>query len=366
MKNIIAVLLLLCATVAYGANTAAVQTLYTMPDEREAHEATWLVWPHQYQYGKTYAKRLEPTWVAMAKALSESERVNIVVYDDELEQSVRALLEKARVDMSMVEFFTYPTDDVWVRDNGPVFVRDKKGELFIQDWGFNGWGRKTYYSHDNTLPTKLAQELQVPVVDLNDLMVNEGGAVELDGAGTLMATRSAILNDNRNPDMTQQEAESIFSRYLGVKHFIWLDGIAGLDLTDMHVDGFARFANGTTMVNLSPNDLVEWGLPEEDVDTLYQAKNANGKPYRHVELPMTARNVVTTYGKNLGYKGSYVNYYVANTVVLVPNYKDKNDKIANQIIAGLYPNRKVVGIDVRNLYANGGMIHCVTQQQPLP
>jgi agmatine deiminase len=151
---------------------------------------------------------------------------------------------------------------------------------------------------------------------------------------------------------------------LGVTNFIWLDGVAGLEITDMHIDGFARFGNSTTIVTMPQADLLNWELKQADIDRLYAAKNKNNVPYTFLKLPLTQNNVTTTYGKNLGYKGSYINYYIANKKILVPNYNDPNDAVANAQIQALYPARVVVGIDVRNLYANGGMIHCVTQQQP--
>jgi agmatine deiminase len=202
------------------------------------------------------------------------------------------------------------------------------------------------------------------VIELNDIIINEGGSVEIDGYGTLMACKSSILNDNRNPGMTQAQAEEIFAKYLGATNFIWLDGQAGLEITDQHIDGFARFGNSKTIVTMSKQDLLNYDVKPADIIKLYQAKNKEGKPYEYLKLPIAKNNVITTYGKNLGYKGSYVNFYIANTKVLVPIYNDPNDQIAIQKIQTLYPNRKVVGIDCRNLYANGGMIHCVTMQQP--
>ena len=155
-----------------------------------------------------------------------------------------------------------------------------------------------------------------------------------------------------------------FEKNLGISHFIWLDGKAGLEITDMHIDGFARFAPGNILVTMSNEDLEDWSVPDTDIKILNNAKNKEAKKYKQVLLPLTKNNVTTEYGKKLGFKGSYINFYIANTVVLVPNYNDANDAIANAIIQKLYPARKVIGIDVRNLYANGGMIHCVTQQQP--
>lgn len=164
--------------------------------------------------------------------------------------------------------------------------------------------------------------------------------------------------------MTQTKAEEIFRKYLGVTHFIWLDGQAGLELTDQHIDGFARFGNSSTIVTMNEDDLLDFDVKQSDIDKLYSAKNKNGTAYTFLKVPLTKNNVVTTNGTNLGYKGSYVNYYIANNKVLVPNYNDPNDAVANSIIQTLYPTRTVVGIDVRNLYENGGMVHCVTQQQP--
>ena len=164
--------------------------------------------------------------------------------------------------------------------------------------------------------------------------------------------------------MSQSQAEEIFTKYLGVTHFIWLNGKAGREITDMHIDGFARFGNSSTIVTMSESDLQEWEVPQDDITKLLSAKNKEGIAYKIVTLPLTRENVITTYGKDLGFKGSYVNYYIANTRVLVPNYNDPNDATANDLIQSLYPTRTVVGIDVRNLYENGGMIHCVTQQQP--
>ncbi len=346
-----------------GSNTTTT-IVYTMPEESEIHEGTWLQWPHQYQYGITYRNRLDATWVAMTKELVTSENVHLIVYDETEKIRVLALLNAANVPQNNIDFRVYPTDDVWMRDNGPIFVKDTTGQIKIEDWGFNGWGNKAAYTKCNIIPNLIGTTIGMPVVNLNTTMINEGGSIEIDGHGALMACKSSILNNNRNPNMTQSQAEAIFTKYLGVTQFIWLNGKAGREITDMHIDGFARFGNATTIVTMSENDLLEWEVPQNDIATLFSSKNKQGTAYNLLKLPLTRNNAVTAYGKNLGFKGSYVNYYIANTKVLVPNYNDPNDAVANNLIQSLYPNRTVVGIDVRNLYENGGMIHCVTQQQP--
>lgn len=352
--------------------TATTEILYTMPEETEMHEGTWLQWPHHYQYGVAYRNSLDQTWVSMTKELVTSEKVHIIAYNQTEKDRIIALLNTASVPLTNLDFKIYKTDDVWVRDNGPIYVKDKNGNLVIQDWGFNGWGQKTDaqsgqpidFANCNTIPSKIATDQGKTLIDINLIMTNEGGSVEIDGHGTLMACKSSILNSNRNAGITQAQAEAIFTKYLGVTNFVWLDGQAGLELTDQHIDGFARFGNPTTIVTMANNDLLDFDVKQSDINKLLSAKNKSGTAYTFLKVPLTQNNVVTTGGTNLGYKGSYVNYYIANNKVLVPNYNDPNDAVANGIIQTLYPTRTVVGIDVRNLYENGGMVHCVTQQQP--
>jgi agmatine deiminase len=349
------------------------EAMYVMPEESETHEGTWLQWPHHYQYGMTYRNSLDTTWVSMTKELVSSENVHIIAYNQVEKNRIISLLAAESIPLTSIDFKVYKTDDTWIRDNGPIYARDQNGNLVIEDWGFNGWGNKTdaltglliQSDNCNKIPSKIASDQGRTKIDLTSEMINEGGSVEIDGNGTLMACKSSILNNNRNPRMTQKQAESIFKKYLGVTNFVWLDGQAGIEITDQHIDGFARFGNSNTIVTMGQSDLLNYDVQQSDIDKLYAAEDKNGMPYTFLKIPLTQNNVTTTNGANLGYKGSYVNYYISNTKILVPNYNDPNDASANAIIQALYPSRIVVGIDVRNLYENGGMIHCVTQQQPV-
>lgn len=362
LKNIFASIVMLSRTIGFS------QT-YTFPEESGQHEGTWLQWPHHYQHGITYRNRIEQTWVDMTKALHINEKVHIIAYNETEKKRIINLLERAKVSLKNVDFKIYPTDDVWVRDNGPIFVKDQSGHLLIEDWGFNGWGGKYKYTNCNQIPSKIAKDLGVKAIDLNNDMINEGGSIELDGGGVLVACKSSVISQSpantvRNPGITEIQATNNFKKYYGVSKVIWLDGNTGLDVTDMHIDGFMKFVDHNTMLVMEEEDLLEMGVSEKDIKTLYSAQNADGQEYKKVYIPATKIKVKTAYGKQLNEYGSYVNYYVANGVVLVPNYTDTNDKIANQIIQKQYPTRTVIGIDVRNMYENGGMIHCVTQQQP--
>jgi agmatine deiminase len=346
-------------------NNMPVTVKTTMPSEEDRHEGTWLQWVHSYKYGNEYQDSLEPTWVAMAKALVKSENVHIIAYNEEEVEHIKQVLTENEVSLDRVDFVIKRTDDVWVRDNGPIYVFDQNNQLKISDWGFNGWGKKMAYRNDDTVPAEVSRETGKPIIDLNDVVL-EGGAIEIDGEGVLMATKSSTIQNRRNEKMSQTEFEEVLTEYLGVKKFIWLDGKYGgkEDVTDMHIDGFARFAHNSTIVTMDSDDLSEWGLSNADITRLNAATDINGTPYNFVRLPLTANNVRTTDGRNLGYKGSYVNFYSANTVVLMPTYNDPNDAVALNLLQQLYPNKTVIGIDVRNLYENGGMVHCVTQQQP--
>lgn len=319
---------------------------YTMPGEEEEHEGTWLQWPHNNTY-PGQSVRYDQIWIDMTKALHEGETVYIIAYDENEKTRITQLLNAANVDLSKIDFYVAKTDDVWVRDNGPIFVRDQSNNLVITNWKFNGWGNKAPFTNDDKIPAYISNTIGIPKVDVN--MVLEGGSIEVDGHGTLMATRSSILNTNRNPGLTQTQAESFFKHYLGITNFVWLDGIAGQDITDYHIDGFARFVQGNVLLTHAQQHM----LSPREYEVLSTARNANGELYTRVELPIAIQS-----------EGSYMNYYVGNKVVVVPNYGESSDAQANAIIQALYPNRTVVGVNVIELWNDGGAIHCVTQQQP--
>ncbi|MEM7454665.1 MAG: agmatine deiminase family protein [Planctomycetota bacterium] len=338
-----------------------------MPEESAPHEGTWLQWPHHYTYGVRFRNEVESSWIEMTRVLVQSENVHIIAYNRSERRRIRNVLRRAGVPLARVDFLIRPTDDFWVRDNGPIFVRDlTHGDIVVADWGFNGWGLDAPYMKDNTVPVGVANQRDFPRMNLNDLII-EGGAIEVDGNGVLMATRSSILEPDRNPGWTQNDVEEYLTGILGVTKFVWLDGRDGgtEDITDTHIDGFARFGRPDTIVTMNRRDLRYWGLSNRDINRLYSTRDVSGKRYRRVHLPLTRNNVRTTYGYNTGFKGSYVNFYVSNGHVLMPTYGDPNDAVAKQILQTAFPDRTVVGIDFRNAYLYGGMIHCVTQQQPV-
>ncbi len=356
------------AAMACVAPPIAAGSSWWLPDESTPHEGTWLQWPHHFTYGRTYRNRIEPTWIEMTRALVASERIHVIAFDAAERARIEALLTANGIALDSIDFLLRKTDDCWVRDNGPLFVRnDANGALDVLDWGFDGWGDDAPSARDDTVPQAVATALGLERLDRGKTVL-EGGAIEVDGRGVLIATRSSILDPKRNPGLPEEELANRFARNLGVEKVIWLDGAPGgkLDITDMHVDGFLRFADPRTIVTMADADLSYWGLPDADVDVIRAATDVDGKGYRRLDLPLTAEDAVTTYGLDLDFKGSYVNFYVANTVVLVPTYADANDAVALGLLQELFEERTVIGIDCRNLFRDGGMVHCVTQQQPLP
>ncbi|MBR4312861.1 MAG: agmatine deiminase family protein [Bacteroidaceae bacterium] len=359
---------------------------YTFPGEWEPHEGTWLIWPHDYGIIiPEYVDMIDDIWVTMTKALHTGEKVHIVAYNDDERTHITTLLEEAEVDMSQVTFLLAETDQFWARDCGPMFAIDSEGKPAILDWGYNGYGRmdkfgvdvpedwrwelpefvrEEYlenYTKDDVLAQSIASAMDVRNVNLNGFIL-EGGAIESDGCGTIITTESCILNENRNPGITRTEAEVYFKKYLGATNVIWLAGSPNEDITDGHIDGLVRFADANTIVTMTKDDYHETYdyTPRGDYNKVINAKNAAGKKYKIVTLPITAEDV-----EWLGWRANYLNYYAGNDVVLVPVYEDVMDAEALRILGELYPDKEIIPINGEILAVIGGGIHCVTQQQPV-
>lgn len=328
---------------------------------------------------------IDDIWVTMTKALHTGERVHIVAYDDDERARITTLLEAAGVDMPQVDFVLAETDQFWARDCGPMFAFDSEGKPAILDWGYNGYGRidkfgpdvpeellwelpefarEEYlenYVKDDVLAQNIATAIGVGCVNLGGFIL-EGGAIENDGRGTIITTESCILNENRNPGITREDAEEYFEKYLGATNVIWLEGSPDEDITDGHIDGLVRFADASTIVTMTEEDYYETYdyTPEGDYEKVVNAKNAKGQKYRIVTLPITAEEV-----EWLGWRANYLNYYAGNDVVLVPVYEDVMDAEALRILAELYPGKEIIPVNGEILAVIGGGIHCVTQQQPI-
>ncbi|WP_289140129.1 agmatine/peptidylarginine deiminase [uncultured Brevibacillus sp.] len=339
---------------------------FYMPAEWEKHEGTWLQWPHNgTNKGEGYREKLDDIWVTMAKELHYGENVHIVACNDVEKEHIESKLMEAKVSMDKIDFLIQETDDIWIRDNGPTFVKDDNSNLLLTNWIFNGWGNRYPSENDAMVPVNIGEMYNIQRIEASVCL--EGGGIEVNGKGSLLATKTSILNDNRNPSLRKEEIERVLSKYLGITNMIWISGLRGEDnhdeVTDYHIDGAARFSNENTILyeydpfGESEAHLLE--AYERHYQELRQARNTDGKPFQLIPVPVTRKIV-----EEAGSKGSYLNFYIGNEVVLVPIYGDEHDKLGLQIIEGQFPGRRIVGINVSKLYPYGGMIHCVTQQQP--
>jgi agmatine deiminase len=352
------------------------QNGFHMPAEWEKHEGTWLQWPHEDRY-KGYQMRLETVWLAMTEALHRHEVVHITVIDERRKEHLITQFEFYGFDLKNIDVHILPTDDVWARDNGPIFLINDKQELAITDWNFNGWGGRIPSEKDSAVPKRIAELLSIPYYKAP--IVLEGGGIEVNGKGTLLATRSSIINPNRNPNKSQAEIEDALRQYLGVNHFIWITGTPPetpeplRDITDFHADGAARFVDEATVLYNWTDNKSDPAYPyfERHLSELREAETESRKKLTLIPLPVPKSEIISTMNNKtkppftaVPSYGLYINYYVANNVVIVPVYGDVNDVKAKNMIAEHYPGREIIGIPAHVTAELGGMIHCVTQQQP--
>ena len=342
------------------------QSTCRMPAEWSPHRGTWLSWPHKEASWPGKFDPVPPIFAEMVRVLADEEEVHINVAGADMEDAVRALLADCGAGAGNVFFHYIPTNDAWCRDHGPIFVErtsDRGREQVILDWGFNAWGGKyPPYDLDDVVPTKIGAELGIPVFEPGIIL--EGGSIDVNGRGTLLTTKSCLLNPNRNPHLSQSEIEACLRDWLGVTNILWLgDGIAGDD-TDGHIDDITRFTDETTIVTAvqpDPSDLDHEPL-EANLRLLREMTDQDGRPFRIVTIPMPAP--VEHDGARL--PASYANFYIANGVVLLPTYRDPvNDAEAQRVLQELFPARRVIGIDCTDLVWGLGAFHCVSQQWPL-
>jgi agmatine deiminase len=343
-----------------------VQHGFTFPAEWAKHAATWISWPRPegISFPGRYQECIDNI-VEVIRVITAFEPVHLNVPNVDYEEIVRARLAYRKVPTRRVRFHHIRTNECWTRDHGPAFVvrtRRGKTEAAIVDWGYNAWGGKyPPYDADDALPTRVAETLKLPVFYPGIVM--EGGAVDFNGAGTVLTTTSCLLNKNRNPHLGKDEIERYLKDYYGQRHVIWLgDGIAGDD-TDGHIDDLARFVNERTIaigMEGDPGD-PNYEILRTNRRRLDRLRDQNGQPFDIVQLPMPKPVV---YMKQR-LPATYMNFYFVNQALLVPTYGDaRRDAKAVAILQDLLPRRRVIGVDCRALIWGLGAMHCLTQQQP--
>jgi agmatine deiminase len=347
---------------------------FRLPAEWEPHHATWIAWPHNKEDWPGKFTSIPWVYAEIVRHLHRGERVGILIQDRIQEHRVGRLLQKVGIELRQVDFLVCPTDRVWTRDFGPLFIKREtsgRAELAATNWKFNAWAKYSNWKKDNTASAKILKRLGImscepAVVKENEALrvVLEGGSIDVNGRGTLLTTEECLLSpvQQRNPGLDKADMEKIFLNYLGVTKVLWLRrGIAGDD-THGHVDDLARFVNPNTVVVVSEEDRSDENFEPllENVELLKTMSDQDGNPLKLIPLPMPKPLVFE--GQRL--PASYANFYIGNRVVLVPTFNDPHDRIALAILAGLFPDREVIGIHSVDLVWGLGTLHCLTQQQP--
>lgn len=336
---------------------------YYFPAEFAPHQATWLSWPHKEASWPGKIDSIFPSYIAFIKTLSRFEQVNINVVDEAMQNRASLMLQSAGVEMDKVAFFLHPTNDAWCRDHGPAFLLNKinPGQKAIVDWNYNAWGNKyPPFDLDDVVPTLIGKQLGLQVFHPDIVM--EGGSVDFNGAGTVITSKSCLLNPNRNPSLSQSQIEQYIIDYYGQDQVLWVDeGIVGDD-TDGHIDDTVRFVNSDTVITVVEQNSADdnYALLQHNLKQLHAMRLLNGKQLNIVELPMPDPVI----WEEQMLPASYANFYIANRQVIVPTFRSGKDEKALQIIESCFPDREIVGIDSTDIIWGLGSFHCLSQQEP--
>ena len=359
---------------------------YRMPADWEPHDATWLAWPHNRSDWPGKFDGVPWIYAEIIRHLARLERVNILVDDEPSEAKARAVLVRAHVlpekasapgkPAGNLRFLRIPTDRVWTRDYGPIFVRrdSRKGDfpaVAATAWRFNAWAKYDDWKLDAPVAAEIAKRLRLPAWlpevridgELHHIVL-EGGSIDVNGRGTLITTEECLLSEvqQRNPGVSREHLEEVLADYLGIEKVIWLErGIAGDD-THGHVDDITRFVGPRTVVTAYEPDADDPNHEPlgDNFRWLKKSTDQSGRSLKVVKLPMPAP--VYFAGQRL--PASYANFYIANKLVLVPVFGDAYDRVALNTLAEVFPEREIVGIYCRDFIWGLGALHCMTQQQP--
>jgi agmatine deiminase len=351
---------------------------FRMPAEWEPHAGCWMAWPERRDNWRLGAEPAQAAFAEVASAIAASEPVTIAVSDGQFDRARAALPDSVRV----VEL---STDDAWLRDTGPTFVVDRAGERRGVDWRFNAWGglEGGLYSPWDRDERVAAKVLEIEGDDryLAPLVL-EGGAIHVDGEGTVLTTEQCLLNRNRNPELDRGAIEAALHEYLGTEKVVWLGDGVFADETDGHVDNLACFARpGVVLLTWvdDPTD-PQQAISRDALERLDAATDARGRPFEVIRLPAPgplestaeeAAGVEAVEGTRPRRGGdrlaaSYVNFYLGNSRLVYPLLDPAHDEEAGAILAATFPDREVVGVPAREILLGGGNIHCVSQQAPAP
>ena len=333
-----------------------------MPDESKPHERTWMAFvANDYIWFKRQIPEVKRNLATIAKTIAKYEPVSMLVSRNDYQEAEKLLrnLDSHSFPIHLIEF---ETDDLWLRDTGPTFVTNKHGEKIAIDFNFNGWGNKQVHARDAKVAEFVAKQSGA-IVEKTDLVL-EGGCFEIDGYGTAILTKSCVLNENRNPYLSQHEVEQELMRLLGLRKIIWLEGIKGKDITDGHIDFYARFTKPSEIVvsRDNYNASYDYEITRENIKVLRNSKDADGNELNVLVID-TPDIINEKYGVD-DFAAGYIGYYVCNGAVIAQKFGDRQaDARAKRILQKAFPNRMVEQIAIDGIASGGGSIHCATQQE---
>ncbi len=334
-----------------------------MPDEGEPHERTWLSFIASYDiWEERQVPEVQRNLATIAKTIAKYEPVSMLVRKQDINIAVELLggLNNHPYPIELVEF---NMNDLWMRDTGPTFVVNGKGQKSAINFNFNGWGEDQEYKLDAKVADFVAKKACVNTI--HSSLVLEGGCFEVDGHGTAIMTESCILNNNRNPGKSKKDVEHELKALLGLDKIIWLKGIKGKDITDGHTDFYARFVKpGVVVVSRdSDQSSYDYRITRENIDILKSSTDAKGN-FLNIIILDTPWDINTRYGTK-SFAAGYVGYYVCNGAIIMQKFGDKNaDLTARQKLAKAFPNHRIEQIAIDGIASGGGSIHCATQQEP--
>jgi len=337
---------------------------YRFPAEFEPHLATWLSWPHKEASWPGKINSIFPSYAAFIKKLTEGELVRINVADRVMKDFATNLLAIHNVPLDKIEFYFHPTNDAWCRDHGPAFLVNPgaKEPKAVVDWDYNAWGGKyPPFDLDDVVPTLIAKEFGLPVFYPGIIM--EGGAVDFNGAGTVITSTCVLLNENRNPHLNRNQVEKYLMDFYGQDQVLWVDeGVVGDD-TDGHIDDTVRFINEDTVITVIEERKTDenYDLLQKNLAELKRMRLLNGKQLNIIEIPMPDDVI----WEDQRLPASYANFYIANKSVIVPTFRSPKDDKVLSVIADCFPSREVVGIDSTDIIWGLGSFHCLSQQEPV-
>ena len=338
------------------------------PAEWEKHKSTIICWPHQKEDWPGKFMPIHWVYTEIVKYLVRGEIVRIIAQSKNHQDKVKSYLNRAHVSLDNVDFIVAKTDRGWMRDSSPSFVKVGNNIKAIE-FTFNGWAKYSNHKLDRKIPKLLAKHLNVDIdtaIHKNKSIVLEGGAIDINGKGTLLTTEECLLDEKvqtRNSGFTKKDYENVFEKYLGIKNTIWLkNGITGDD-THGHVDDLCRFVNHNTLLICNEDNTSDTNYKplKENLEILENVKLEDGSKPNVVKLPMPSPIVF----EGMRLPASYANFYISNYAVLVPTFNDPNDRIALNIIKEFFPNKEVVGIHSVDLVWGLGTIHCLSHEEPL-